>query len=387
MANTFLTTDLIAPETLPSLIDNLVMPNLMYKDYANVFANEGDQIRVERPVVFIADEFGGTINLQDINEKYVFVTMDKIADVSMEITQSDLALTAEDFATKYSQPAAEAIAEKINDDGLDVYKYVYSFEGTSGTTPDALADLANARKRLNINKVPLMNRNAVWDPEADAKFSTLDAIAGLDKSGSTQALREGSIGRVSGLDNYMSQAVKTHTAGLFTALSDVTATVDITSNGNDTTTNLETSDVVLTSAAGTSTDTLLKGDLLQFADDNGKVYQCTVVADTAAAVAGVVTAKVHPALDADATATDVTFPDETAGGHVANLAFHEKAFGFVTRPMAPLAGQDSFTMEYNGIAMRVTIGSDISTKKTTMSIDTLYGIAPLYPTLATRILG
>ena len=204
MANTFLTTDLIAPETLPSLIDNLVMPNLMYKDYANVFANEGDQIRVERPVVFIADEFGGTINLQDINEKYVFVTMDKIADVSMEITQSDLALSAEDFATKYSQPAAEAIAEKINDDGLDVYKYVYSFEGTSGTTPDALADLANARKRLNINKVPLMNRNAVWDPEADAKFSTLDAIAGLDKSGSTQALREGAIGRVSGLDNYMS---------------------------------------------------------------------------------------------------------------------------------------------------------------------------------------
>ena len=58
-----------------------------------------------------------------------------------------------------------------------------------------------------------MGRRAIWVTEADAAFATVDAILNAEKSGSTAALREGSIGRVMGLDNYMSQAIKTHTKG------------------------------------------------------------------------------------------------------------------------------------------------------------------------------
>lgn len=42
-------------------------------------------------------------------------------------------------------------------------------------------------------------------------------IALAEKSGSTQALRKGSIGRIQGLENYMSQQVAVHKAGTFTA--------------------------------------------------------------------------------------------------------------------------------------------------------------------------
>lgn len=387
MANTFLEVKRIAAEALPILVDNLVTPNLFYRDYSNTFANQGDTIQVERPVVFIADEFGGTINLQDLTEKSVFVKMDKIADVSFEINQTDLALSAQDFATKYLESAASAIAEQINANGLDLYQYVNSYEGTSGTTPASLDVFADARKRLNINKVPMGMRHAIWDPNADAKLGNVDAIVNLEKSGSNAALREGSIGNIKGMDNFMSQAVKTHTAGGFTALADVTADVTAASNGTDATTNFGYSNAVLTSSAGTSTDKLLKGDLLSFADANGNVKQFTVIEDTAAAVDGVVTAKVYPALDADVSGEEVTFPDVSAGGHVANLAFHEKAFAYVSRQLPPFPDKQSFTTEYNGISLRVTIWSDGETKKTKMSVDCLYGFAPLYPELATRYLG
>ncbi|QHA01674.1 hypothetical protein GQ588_13995 [Dehalobacter restrictus] len=62
----------------------------------------------------------------------------------------------------------------------------------------------------------MKGRTAVWDTEADAKFTTIDAIVNAEKSGSTEALREGSIGRILGLNNFMSQYVKSHATGITT---------------------------------------------------------------------------------------------------------------------------------------------------------------------------
>lgn len=387
--NTFLTANRIAARALPILQNQLVFPALSYNDYSTAYAKEGDTIQVKRPAVFVADEFdGSSINLQDVNPYPIFVKMDKIADVSVEVTAAELALELNDFAREILDPAVVAIAEKINADGLKLYKYVPNFVGTSGSTPDALADIAQARKALNKSKAPMGDRSGVFDPDADALLSIVDAIVNADKSGSTQALREGAIGRIQGIDTFMSQAVKTHTAGAYSALADVTAVADVSAvNAVDATTGLKYTAVVLESTAGASTAVLLKGDIINITDDDGTVNQVTVIEDTAAAIAGDVTAKVYPALAADCTGTAVTFPDVTAGAHVANLAFNKNAFGFVTRPMAALAGADSSSIAFGGLTMRVSIQGDISSKKTIMSIDVLYGYAALYPELATRILG
>lgn len=385
MANSMLTMQNIAREALPILEEQLVFPNLINKDYSNDFVKKGDTIQVKRPAVYVADEFdGSSINLQDINPHPIYVKMDKIADVSVVITSAEMALEMHDFVNDVVRPAVTAIAEKINQDGLAQYKYVHSYTGTSGTTPDGLDDIANARKVLNNNKVPMTKRKGVWDADADAKLSIVDAIVNAEKSGSTEALREGSIGRVQGIDNYMSQAIKTHTAGGYTALADVTATVDVSAvNTTDTTTGYKYTPVELTSAAGVSTAKLLQGDLVKIGTS-----QYVVLEDTASAIAGVVTAKLYPQLTADLSADAVTFPDVSAGGHVANLAFHPMAFSFVSRPLeAPQSGVESYTTNYNGLTIRVTKGYDMTSKKETISFDVLYGYATPYPELATRILG
>jgi hypothetical protein len=387
MAQSFISMKNIAREMLPLLQQQLVMPELCYKDYSDDFIQKGSTIQVERPVEFTADEFSTNISIQELQEQPIFVKMDKIADVSFTVTQKELSLSVDQFRTKYLESAAVAIAEKINRDGLDMYKYLPYEYGASGTTPDALEDFAQSNKILNDNKAPINPRNGVWDTASTAAFQVLDSLVEVDKAGTNEALRMGGIGKVFGINNFMSQAVKTHTAGLYSALADVTITAATTDNAVDPVTGFNYTSAELTSAAVSSTDTLLKGDLLSYADDDGTVYQAVVLEDTSAAVSGVVTAKLYPALSADATATDVTFADVTAGGHVANMVFHPKAFAFVTRPMAAPPGVESYVTNFNGIALRVTMDYNITTKKTTMSIDTLYDFAPLYPELGVRVLG
>lgn len=387
-SNEFLTVKQIGRELLPLLQENLVFPALVNRDYSETYANtKGDTIQVEKPAVFVANEFGGTINLQDIGEKSIPVKLDKIADVSISVGAKDFALSAQAFRTKYLEAAAIALAEKINQDGLELYKEIPTWYGTSGTTPDALADFTNARKNLNVQKVPMMDRKAVWDPSADAKFLELDAIVNAEKSGTTAALRSGSIGNVMGLENYMSQAIKTHTAGAYTALADVTIAITAANNATDATTGFTYSTAVLTSAAGTSTAALKKGDILTFADDNGKIWQCAILEDSAAAVAGVVTVKLINEVTADCTDTAVTFADVSAGGHVANLAFHPKAFVFVTRPLDQPRSSESYVVNYGGLSLRIVEDYNISTKTTTLSMDILYSYKTVYPQLATRVLG
>jgi hypothetical protein len=66
-----------------------------------------------------------------------------------------------------------ALAEKINADGLALYKDVSNAVDAS---QHDLAALAAVRKAMNVAKIPTAGRVAVWDPEADAAFTTIPAI-------------------------------------------------------------------------------------------------------------------------------------------------------------------------------------------------------------------
>lgn len=58
MANSFIEVKEIARQTLPRLIENLVFPNLIYKDYSQDFVTgKGAKIQVKKPVVLTASEF------------------------------------------------------------------------------------------------------------------------------------------------------------------------------------------------------------------------------------------------------------------------------------------------------------------------------------------
>lgn len=370
MANSFVTIKEFARAALPRLIDHLVFPSLIYKDYSDDFAAcHGDTIQVRKPVVLEAKDFDPAqgVNTQDIVESTVDVTLDKIATVDVGIEALQGAVSIDDLTRVFIDPAAAALAEKINRDGLKLYQDVYASVGTAGTTPNSLSAFAEARKALNLNKAPVSGRSAVWDPEADAAFTALDPIVHAEKSGSTQALREGSIGRVMGMDHYMSQGVCQHKTGI-TAATGVKVSGNVTAGAS-----------TLSLSGTTLTGKLVKGDLIRL---GGKTY--TVTQDSAAAASNAIAnVKVSPALPAVSANTEVTL----IGSHTANLAFHPMAFAFVTRPLTAPGGVESYVTHYNGVSLRVVRGYDMQHKREMLSMDVLYGFKTLYPELAVRVLG
>lgn len=370
MANSFVTIKDFARAALPRLIDHLVFPNLIYKDFSDDFTGmKGDTIQVRKPIVLQARDFDAEngVQAQDIVESTVDVTLDKIATVDVGIEALQGATSVEDLTRVFIDPAAAALAAKINADGLELYKDVYAAVGTAGTTPSTVQVMAAARKLLNRNKAPVSGRSAVWDPEADAAFTSIDAIIHAEKSGSTQALREGSIGRVMGMDHFMSQGVKTHETGL-TAAEAVKVQANVTAGANK-----------LSLAGTTLTGKLVKGDLLQI---DGKTYVVTKESASASsnAIANVEVCPALPQLSANTAVIPVA-------SHTANLAFHPMAFAFVTRPLTAPAGVESYVTNYNGISLRVVRGYDMQHKREMLSMDVLYGFKTLYPELAVRVLG
>ena len=371
MANTFVTLKTIARQALPVLIDNLVMPNLIHRDFSEEFHDVGDTVQVRKPVVFTAEDFDAEagVNWQDMREEGVDVTLDHIATVDARASAIESATGIADLNRVFIQPAAAALAEKINRDGLKLYADIPSFVGTAGVTPASLNELSDARRMLNMNRAPLAGRRAVWDTEADAKLTQLPAIVNAEKSGSVEALREGSLGRVYGMENYMSQGVCKHVSGL-------TAAEGVKLGGA-----VSAGAVKLSLKGSALAGKLVKGDLLKIGE---KMF--TVTADSAAASSNAISnVQVYPALPQLAADTEVT----VIGSHTANLAFHPMAFAYVTRPLANPDGQGvaSYVTSYNGVSLRVTKGYDQKYKRSTYSMDVLYGFKTVYPELAVRVLG
>ena len=374
MANSFITLKTIARKALPRLMDELVFPNLVYRDYADSFSELGDTVQVRRPVLLSASEFDETngVNYQDIKESSVDVKLDKLAtvDVAAGAIESAVSLGSEEALERdFIEPAAKALAEKINADGLQLYKDIAAWVGTAGQPIGTLNDLSAIRKAMNDARIPASERVAVLDSEADAQLITVPALVNAEKSGDTKALRQGSLGRVFGIDYYMSQAVARHVSGI-TAATNVKLLNGV--NEGD-----ESADFT----GSTLTGKLVKGDLVKIGADS-----YTVTQDSAEASGNALhSVKLYPALRHCEADTPVTF----VGSHTACLAFDPHAFAFVTRPLINPDGQgvESYVTSYNGITLRVTKGYDQKYKKSTYSMDVLYGFKTVYPELALRVLG
>lgn len=374
MPNTLLTPSIIAQEALQALENNLVMADLVHRDYSQDFqAGAGATITIRKPTAFTAAEFSSTISAQAITETSTTVVLDKHLDVSIELAPTDLTLSVKDFTEQVTLPAMRAIAQKIDSLLTGLYKAVPYRYGTAATTPNTLAYVAGVGKVLNVNKVPMGDRRLVIDPEAEAALLVLDGIVNVDKSGASEGLRDAIMGRVYGFNpvamdqNIVSHVKGTLDAGALATGTALASTIAIASGGNG--------------------GTLKEGDIFTITG-NATQFVCTELATTASngAASGV---KIYPALPAGFSPSGAAIT--LVGNHTANLAFHKNAFALVSRPLALPQGMESTgfvaTSEQTGLAVRVMNGYTLSSKVQTISFDVLCGVKCIYPELAARLLG
>ena len=362
MANLNISVKQIAREALPRLIDNLVFPNLVYREVIDApAAKMGDTVSVRCPVKLSANDFDESegITPETLKQNTIDVKLDHLATVDMQVGAVEAACDFDSVVTMFIEPAAAALAEKINAEGLSLYRDIPSIVKSDSDSGASLEDLAKAAYALDMQKVPAGQRNAVWHPSASCELKQIPAVVNAEKCGSSAALRTGSIGKVFGIDHYTSQAVASHTSTFTGTLTADAAYTDETA-------------ITLTPANG-ATGTLAVGDLLTV---GGKTV---TVKSVTAGTGSKLNVTVYPAVTVSSGA--VFTP---VGSHTANLVFHPNAFAFITRPLAAPAGVESYVTTFNGISLRVVRGYDMKYKREMLSMDVLYAFKTVYPELAVR---
>ena len=115
MANSFVTLKTIARQALPRLIENLVFPNLVYRDFSNEFHDLGDTIRVRRPVILKAEDFDAEagVNYQDMQEDAVEVSLDHLATVDARASAIETATCIDDLNRIFIEAAAAALTRRV----------------------------------------------------------------------------------------------------------------------------------------------------------------------------------------------------------------------------------------------------------------------------------
>lgn len=221
MTNTFITPELIASRALATLYNDTVVAALVNRDYDPDFTGkQGDTVTVRVPLVFSSKRFDRSkgIEVQNGTEDSFAVTLDEIADVSFEVTAEELLLEIDDFAEQLIDPAMEAINQQVDGDLAEALvdaanqvgesgDYVEEQNGAGVVSDTDIDVLIDARTKLGRNKIPTMNRRALFSPEGAGVVLKDERVSTANKSGDTDGLREASIGRLFGFDTYESQVL------------------------------------------------------------------------------------------------------------------------------------------------------------------------------------
>jgi hypothetical protein len=373
MANTFLTTSLVAREALLLLRNNLVATRLFDRRYESNFTGQekiGDTVSIRRRDEGTVQEFSTTISTPDNVETNTQLVLEKHFDASFEVTTKDLTLEIQDFSEQLLAPRMIRLAESVDTYCLSKLQHlpnvgtVDAFTGATGDVPAALPNtfalLAQVRKTMNILRIPMQDRVQVVSPEYEAILLGVDNFVTADKrADGGSALEEAAIGRVMGFDYFMGQNVDDSvlTSGTFNlGAIDVDHPAGVTS--------------LLIDGLTGATDTLKIGDLLNIAG-----YGNVVVAADATGSTSIITVTiVEPTkrvLANNAVVSKFGGSAETFARHGA--AFNPRAFAFAAVPMVIPPEADGAVVSFDGMAIRAIRDYNISTKTSVMSLDVLVG--------------
>src|ERR1700704_4838081 len=114
---------LVAADALPVLVGNLIMGNLVNRDYEPVLAQAGDTVNVPIPPVMVANNIaeGGAVQTQNPNLGNAQIVMNTHVEATFQIPDVTKILAVPDLLKIYMQPAVAAIAQRIETDLLGLY--------------------------------------------------------------------------------------------------------------------------------------------------------------------------------------------------------------------------------------------------------------------------
>lgn len=403
MANSVLTIDVIAKEALRILDNNLVMAKKVHRGHESDFGSAmngfeaGDTVSIRRPTDFTVRD-GNVSTNQDIVEGKVALTVDKQKGVDFGFTSKELTLNIGELSERVIQPAMVQLANQIDLDVMGLYKYVPNWVGTAGQTINSYSDFAKGPERLDEYAVP-SERCSVLSPSDH--WGLLGTQTGLYiQDAAKGAYRDGSLGKIGGVDMYMAQNVPTHIVG-----SDVT-TVTVNQAITTATTTYAAVKDSMTQSITIAGGNLNPGDVFAIADVNGVnpvtkanlgfAKQFTVISyssNTLVFYPAMIWTGAFQNVAVTTGVTDLNSKAITAIGTAGssyrqNMIFHKNAFALAMVPMISPPGAPKVSRQsYKGTSVRLIPTYDGTNDKSNFRLDVLYGVKAIDPRLATRISG
>ncbi len=363
----FLTAELIAREALYVLENTRVFTNIVNSNYSGEFAGVGETVNVRIPTSFVGKEFVGQVSRQAVKEKFVPVKLDKIADVSFEVSSKDLTLEVPQFSEQLLAPAVRALNNKIDADIANT-AFELTTKTVEGTTK--IDDIAKVANYLENKKAPQEGRYLVLSPDHRYTYTLTDNLSKVAYAGTSEALRDALLGRIYTLNTLMSNNLPyslAETAGTATSYK-------VKRHSDD--------GYLVISNLSAATATIAVGDGFVY---EGVAYRFTEAGEgTSSSIAkiGYEGAKEFPVAN-DGTAVSVKVMPKYL-----SLGLHRDAVTFATRPLdAPVGGADYYIAQGENFSIRVVMDYDSATKKNQVSLDVLYGVAGLHDELLAKITG
>jgi P22 coat protein - gene protein 5 len=204
---------LVAADALPVLIGNLVMGNLVDRDYEPALAHAGDTINVPIPPVMVANNIleGGTVQTQNPNLGNAQIVLNTHAEATFQIPDVTKALAVPDLLKIYMQPAVAAIAQKVESDLLNLYAG-FSANTPVGTPGTAITEsvIDQAETALFLSKVPpTAEKYMVVDATTYSNWRQIPRFSEFQTAGDAglQALVNGTIGKIKDFFVFRSQFI------------------------------------------------------------------------------------------------------------------------------------------------------------------------------------
>ncbi|MGA2711982.1 MAG: P22 phage major capsid protein family protein [Bryobacteraceae bacterium] len=205
---------LVAADALPALVGNLVMGNLVNRDYEPTLAQAGDTVNVPIAPQLVANNIaeGSAVQLQNPSLGNAQIVLNTHAEATFQIPDVTKVLAVPDLLRVYMQPAVVAIAERIESDLLNLYAGFTANTplGTAGT-PVTEALLDQAETALFAAKVPasapkylMVDSNTYSAMRQIPRFSEFQTVgeAGL------RAMIDGTFGKIKDFFVFRSQYVQ-----------------------------------------------------------------------------------------------------------------------------------------------------------------------------------
>lgn len=218
MANNFIKAETVLGQMLGVLERDTALAGLVWRDprLQNFQGAKNDTITMKVPAYLDARtrtmRAASGITIDELDETSVDVTLNTHVYKAVRITDEEMTLDITNFGEQVTAPVMGSVVRKVDDQLAAAFAASTPEVTVELSEADPYLGLVDARIALNNHNVPASQRFLIVGSNVEAAILKSDRLSKFDNSGSSEALRENTIGRIAGFTAVSNNALDPDTA-------------------------------------------------------------------------------------------------------------------------------------------------------------------------------